>query len=162
MIKRLAVILIVLAGAVLLWAESGAVVTANPSPSALAALSPADVTEAYYVWYLDYLNSEVMCHPLLDGAYQDSPYLAGALVSRLDALVADSCGFGLRTDPFLCGTDVPDRISVLALESDSSAARVAVYGSFPTEARVSETRPLGTASLIYEDGHWNLDSVACP
>lgn len=162
MIKRAAILVIVLAGVALLWAESGAVVTANPSPSALAAMSPADVTEAYYVWYLDYLNSEVMCHPLLDGAYRDSPYLTGALVSHLDELVADSCGFGLRADPFLCGTDVPNRISVLALASDAATARVAVYGSFPTEASVSETRPLGTASLLYEDGHWSLDGVACP
>lgn len=161
MIKRWLIPTILVAAAIGLWGGSRAVVTARPTTAALEAMSPAQVTESYYTWYLDYLSAGVLCNPLLDGAYHDSPYLSANLVSYLDDLVSDSCGVGLPVDPFLCGVDATGGIVVRHLSADDSAARVAIYARVPTESGVAETTPLGTASLVRMAGQWQLDAIMC-
>ena len=161
MLKRWMIPLILLVAALLLWSGSQAVVTARPTTETLEAMSPVQVTADYYAWYLDYLSAGVLCNPLLDGAYQDSPYLTAGYISRLDALVSDSCGVGLPVDPFLCGTAVPQAIVARHLSADETSARVAIYARVPTESSVAEMTPLGTASLVQVAGQWQLDAITC-
>ena len=161
MVKRWLIVTILLAAALGLWSGSRAVVTARPTTEALEAMSPLQITEHYYAWYLDYLNAGVLCNPLLDGAYQDSPYLTAGFIRRLDALVSASCGVGLPVDPFLCGTAVPDGIVIRHLSADETTARVAIYASTPTESALAETALLGTGDLRRVAGQWQLDGVTC-
>lgn len=75
--------------------------------------SPAEVTAAFYTWYLDYIGqtgSEDMRNPLVDQAYQGHPLLSEALVQEVDALLAsfDRGGY----DPFLLAQDIPQDFSV--------------------------------------------------
>lgn len=144
-----------------LWVGSSAAVTAGPSPDRLAAMSPQAVTGEFYTWYVDMLDAGVLAHPLLDGTYQNSDYLSNTLVSTLDALVDDSCGCGLAIDPVLCTADVPQQVGTRVMTTEDDAASVLVYGRYPTESLVSETRILSVASLIQQDGHWVVDGVTC-
>lgn len=136
-----------------------------PAPTvdseALAAMSPDAVTEAFYTWYLDYMNSDVLCHPLLDGAYRSSPYLSTALIAHFDSLVDQACGYGLPADPFLCTKGVPLHISVVPLSSTDKTARVLVRGSYPTESEVITTENLAEVTLVREDGRWVISGTTC-
>lgn len=144
-----------------LWIGSGAAVTAGPSAERLATMSPQAVVSEFYAWYVDMLDAGVLCHPLLDGAYHDSPYLSDTLVARLDSLVDDSCGCGLEIDPVICTADVPHEVGTRIVTGDDNTATVLVYGRYPTESPVSETQVLSVASLVQRDGHWVMDAVAC-
>ncbi len=78
--------------------------------------SPAEVTAAFYTWYLDYIGatgSEDMRNPLVDGAYRASPYLTQSFIGHIDELLAemraqDRGGY----DPFLLAQDIPQDFSV--------------------------------------------------
>ncbi|GAB4572681.1 MAG: hypothetical protein Kow0077_12800 [Anaerolineae bacterium] len=151
----------VLGLAAVLWMGSHVAVTAGPSPEVLAQMTPQQVTRAFYTWYRDMLAADVLCHPLLDGAYQDSPYLSARLISALDDVVARSCGTGLAADPLLCTADLPADVGTRIIQTQTDSASVLVYGRYPTESPVSETRVLAVASLVREDGRWLIDAVEC-
>ncbi len=136
-------------------------VSARPSNEALAALSPLDATGAYYDWYLDMLAPDVLCHPLLDRAYEDSPYLSSALIASLDERVTDACDLGMPEDPFLCSVEVPVDVSIYREYWVEDEATVIVRGEFPTESDRLDYVTLGRVNLVREGGHWSLDSVDC-
>ncbi len=142
------------------WVSTGAPVTASPSPDRLASMTPQMVTGEFYAWYLDMLGAEVLCNPLLDGVYRDSPYLSADLVAELDALVA-ACDVGPAVDPLLCAADIPLSVGTRIISADDQAASVLVYGRFPTEGAISETRVLAVTGLVRAGERWALDSVAC-
>jgi hypothetical protein len=95
--------------------ETAASVAPGDEPAAVSA-SPAEVTAAFYTWYLDYIGatgSEDMRNPLVDGAYRASPYLTQSLIGHIDELLAkmraqDRGGY----DPFLLAQDIPQDFSV--------------------------------------------------
>lgn len=159
LIRWLVIPVILMLGAAL-WVGSGAPVTAGPSPDRLASMTPQTVAGEFYGWYLDMLGAEVLCHPLLDGVYRDSPYLSAGLVAELDALVA-ACDVGPAVDPLLCAADIPLSVGTRIISADAEAASVLVYGRYPTEGQISETRVLSVAGLVRADGRWALDSIAC-
>lgn len=159
LIRWLVIPVVIVLGAAL-WVGSGAPVTAGPSPEALAGMSPQTVTGEFYAWYLDMLGAEVLCNPLLDGTYRDSPYLSAGLVAALDALVA-ACDFEPAVDPLLCTADAPHSVGTRIISTDSDTASVLVYGRYLTEDQISETRVLSTVGLVRAGGHWALDSVTC-
>lgn len=158
-LQWLVIPLVIMLGAAL-WVTSGAPVTAGPSPERLATMAPQTVASEFYAWYLDMLDAEVLCHPLLDGKYRDSPYLSSRLVAELDELVA-ACDLGPAVDPLLCTTELPTKVGTRIIRTSDQAASVLVYGRYPTEGQISETRVLSVVALAWENDHWALDSVAC-
>ncbi len=129
-------------------AASGAPVDEPAAGSA----SPAEVTAAFYAWYLDYIGetgSEDMRNPLVDGAYRASPYLTRSFIGHIDELLAemraeDRGGY----DPFLCAQDVPTEMTPDVTFMRNDMASVVVRSSFPNHLLTVDLRPEGDGWLI--------------
>ena len=91
-------------------------------------MSPVEITESFYDWYLDYswdAETETRRNPLSDGAYRDSIYLTGGLISQVDEVLAsfDKGGF----DPFLMAQDTPESFTVEAYSESAAEASTIVH-----------------------------------
>jgi hypothetical protein len=146
-------------GLVVLWAGSGAPVTAEPADLTLATMPPEAVTTAYYTWYLDMLDSEVLVHPLLDDVYRSSPYLSDGLIAALDEQVAEACGCGMQFDPFLGRRELPQTVTPRVVTMTDDSAQLLVYGRFLTESDLMETDVIAAVDLVPQDGRWVLDHI---
>jgi len=74
--------------------------------------TPAEVVESFYEWYRDYTNSSSageLRNPLVDGAYQVSPFLTAEFIDRVDEQLNSLRGGGF--DPFVCAQVIPDQIT---------------------------------------------------
>jgi hypothetical protein len=115
------------------------------SPEDPLAMSPEEVVEGFYNWYLRYPGNPNQ------GAYRSSPFLTESLMDRTAETVA---GFQMGGyDPFLCAQDSPDKIFVGPAEITGSSAQIRVTSSFQGHAfRIH---------LIQEAGEWKVDQVLC-
>lgn len=78
-----------------------------------ATLTPEQVTEDFYTWYLGYIDqpgSRQMRNPLVDKAYRSSEYLTDAFIRQVDEklLASERKAY----DPFLCAQNIPDCVAV--------------------------------------------------
>jgi hypothetical protein len=121
---------------------------------ALAGLTPSEVVEAFYDWYLDTIGdpgSDEFRNPLVDRAYRSSKYLTGRLVHTID--LAIESGQPLSYDPFLCAQDIPRGLSVGDAALMGDTAIVEVYTSF--------ARHRFRVELTAAEGSWQIDNVRC-
>jgi hypothetical protein len=131
--------------------ETTASVASVDKPAADSA-SPAEVTAAFYTWYLDYIGqtgSETMRNPLVDGAYRASPYLTQSFIGHIDELLAemraqDRGGY----DPFLCAQDVPTEMTPDVTFMRNDMASVVVRSSFPNHLRRYRSKQRHPGSLF--------------
>jgi hypothetical protein len=131
--------------------------------------SPGETVEAFYTWYLGYINAEIEPrNPLADRAYRAAPYLDPTLIGRVDRMF-DEEGF-IGYDPFLCAQDIPSEVKVAAAYEHGARPMALVESSFPGHyftvdlVRVNfnrwvirkitcEDSPAGTAKAFYT---WTL------
>jgi hypothetical protein len=119
-------------------------------------LSPQQVTENFYNWYLEAIGDRSdgsFTNPLVTGLYQQSDYLTANFVASIDEVVAgfDQGGF----DPILQAQDIPERIDVQEPSLKDMTATVVVlryWGGNP------DPTPM-TVHLIQENGRWLIDNV---
>lgn len=115
------------------------------SPNDPLAMSPEEVVESFYNWYLAYPGNPNQ------SAYRTSPFLTESLMDRTAEIVA---GFQMGGfDPFLCAQDIPDKIYVDRAVVSEASAEVKITSSFQGhEFKVQ---------LIQEEGEWKIDWVRC-
>jgi hypothetical protein len=121
--------------------------------AAPAQLSPVETVEAFYTWYLDYIQpgSEQMRNPLVDRAYRDSPYLSTSMIEQVDALLesfAQEMGGGY--DPFLLAQDFPQEIQPQPGAQEDTVIVRQLFGESWRELQVS---------LVQQDGVWLIDDI---
>lgn len=110
-------------------------------------LSPQEVVNAFYRWYIGYPGN-----PLVDRSYRESPYLADSFVAEVDEIAEE----GFMADPILLAQDIPERYSVDEAEVLGVEATVVLnlyWGGnpTPTERRVD---------LRLIDGEWRITDVS--
>ena len=124
------------------------------SESALSGLTPSEVVETFYDWYLDTIGdpgSDEFGNPLVDRAYRSSKYLTARLVHTIDLAVES--GQPLFYDPFLCAQDIPRGLGVGDATLMGDTAIVEVYTSF--------ARHKFRVELTAAEGSWQIDNVRC-
>jgi hypothetical protein len=128
-----------------------------------APATPAEVVESFYEWYLDYTESAgagEFRNPLVDGAYQGSPFLTHDFVGKVDEMLKNMQQGGF--DPFVCAQVIPNQITT------DGTYLAEMYGpDFANKASVVvRTEFAGhvfTADLVRpEQGEdWQIDNIIC-
>jgi hypothetical protein len=119
-----------------------------------AQLSPAETVDAFYTWYLDYIQpgSEQMRNLLVDRAYRESPYLSAAMIERVDALLESfKQQMGGGYDPFLMAQDIPQEIQAQSGAQEDTVIVRKLFGVSWRELQVS---------LVQHDGVWLIDDIS--
>lgn len=146
------------AGAVETPVDAPAATAPVVAPTDLAQPGPAEVTQAFYDWYLAYIGepgSDTFRNPLVDGAYRDSEWLSPAFIAEVDATLASFDERG-GYDPILLAQDVPVRIEVGGPEIAADRATVPVlryWGGNP------DPSPM-TVELVNSEGNWLIAAVS--
>lgn len=109
---------------------------------------PEAALRAFYDWYLEYAQSSG--NPLVDRAYAESDYLTDSFVTNVDEIL-DSFERG-GYDPILCAQDVPESVSISAVEVESDSATAQVSTSFGNSFQVQ---------LARFDGVWLISDIIC-
>jgi hypothetical protein len=102
------------------------------------------VAQDFYQGYLSYEGN-----PLMDSAYQTSPYLSPQMVAFLDEFVQGQMTY----DPLLCAQDKPGKVEIAQPQISDSQASVMASTDFEGHEF--------TVDLIKVDGDWLLDKVTC-
>jgi hypothetical protein len=126
-------------------------VMVRPSPQPVvigdaAGLSPEQVVNTFYSWYLTYPGNA-----LVDGAYTQTGYLTTAFDQQLGDLLAAPPGLGF--DPLLCAQDHPAWVRVDDVMVAADEATVTVGTSF--SGHTLQLR------LRLEVDVWRIDDVLC-
>lgn len=113
-------------------------------------LSPEDVAEEFYGWYLAYFGDRSageFNNPLSDGAYKDSEYLSSEFIMELDELISD----GIHADPILLAQDIPHEFSVSpGPESGTAIVHLLFGGSSRHDLKLS---------MVNEFGLWKINKI---
>jgi hypothetical protein len=113
-------------------------------------LSPTEVTNQFYRWYIGYPGN-----PLVDKAYRASPYLAESMIEEVDeTLAAFEMG---GADPFLLAQDIPERFTVEGEEIDGDRATVQVNFYWWSG---DEDPSVRRVTLAKRDGEWKIIDVS--
>lgn len=144
------------AALLLLGAVAAGIMLEGPRLTFVAAKSshPEQVVRDYYRWYLDYVAPDFggdVHNPLVEHAYQISPFLTGDLINRIDGIVEN--GMEIHYDPFFCAQDVPAEIQVIASFQTDQQAAVVVETSF--------YQHIFTVDLVNSRGQWKIANVDC-
>jgi hypothetical protein len=121
-----------------------------PSPD----LSPEQVVEAFYHWYIDYPGNA-----MADEAYHSSEYLAEEWVQKVDEIIASFTKGGY--DPFLCAQDIPQDLRFDEAIVSGRDARVAVHEIWNPGTPHELVCDLEVV-LKQADGEWKIVEVTCP
>lgn len=119
------------------------------------AVSPEDVSESFYAWYLDYIGDpmqENFKNPVADLAYHDSEYLTESFIEHVDELVAGFSGAS-GYDPFLCAQAIPQEIYSGGAFVRGETASVVMKTDFPDHTF--------TVDLYRSADRWLIGSVTC-
>lgn len=122
--------------------------------AAPAQFSPVETVEAFYTWYLDYIQpgTDQMRNPLVDRAYRDSPYLSASMIAGVDALLESfEQQMGGGYDPFLLAQDFPQEIQAQPGAQEDTVIVRQLFGESWRELQVS---------LVQQDGVWLIDEIS--
>ncbi|MAT99687.1 MAG: hypothetical protein CL608_21305 [Anaerolineaceae bacterium] len=139
-------------------AASAPVNTEEAAPTAEAAesLTPQQVTENFYNWYLDFMGDRTdgsFTNPLVTGAYHESEYLSAAFVAQVDETIAGFENGGY--DPILLAQDIPVSFEVQEPAINGSEATLVMlryWGGNP------DPSPM-VVHLVEENGRWLINNV---
>ena len=126
------------------------------APESASDLSPQQVTENFYSWYLAPMADRSdggFTNPLAAGLYRDSEYLTTGFVARVDETIAGFEGGGY--DPILLAQDIPISFEVQEAAINGTQATVVVlryWGGNP------DPSPM-VVHLVQENGRWLIDNV---
>ena len=113
-------------------------------------LSPTEVTNQFYRWYIGYPGN-----PLVDKAYRASPYLAESLIEEVDETLAS---FELGgADPFLMAQDIPERFTVEEATVEGDRATVLVYLYWWSG---DENPSVLDVTLAKREGEWKIIDIS--
>jgi hypothetical protein len=128
-----------------------------------APATPAEVVESFYEWYLDYTGSSgsgEFRNPLVDGAYQSSPFLTPDFIIKVDETLKSMQGGGF--DPFVCAQVIPEQITT------DGTYLAEMYGpDFANDAsvvvRTEFTGHAFTVDLVRtnQDEDWRINNIIC-
>jgi hypothetical protein len=128
------------------------VVPVGDEPAPLDAMA---TTDTFYAWYLDYNDPEQGRNALVDGVYEQSPYLSAGLIEAVDAQLVqmrEEYG-GAGFDPFLMAQALPQGFTVEPWESEAEEACVIVHQQFGKSVHDL------TVDLVLEKGAWKIDHI---
>lgn len=123
------------------------------SNDAEAVLPPAEVSDAFYQWYLSYYGSmSPRRSPFSDKAYRENEYLSQSLVEHIDEIIA---GFTNTAsyDPFLCAQNIPQEIWADGTFLHGETASVFMRDSFPDH--------FISLDLNRIEGEWKITNITC-
>ena len=106
--------------------EAGPPDGTGPSLPDREGLTPEQVTQTYYEWYIDTVATHPEGRTDRDGVLDAEGYLHERLV---ESIVAEREA-GLRADPILCAQDVPRSVRVIEGEREGPRAEVLLGTSF--------------------------------
>ncbi|MCB8987856.1 MAG: DUF3828 domain-containing protein [Ardenticatenaceae bacterium] len=121
-----------------------------------ASLSPQQVTENFYNWYLAPLEDRSdgrFTNPLVAGLYRDSEYLTTGFIARIDETLASFTGGGY--DPILLAQDIPVSFEVqepVINGAEATAVVLRYWGGNP------DPSPM-VVHLVQENGRWLINNV---
>ncbi len=127
-----------------------------PIPKEPGSLSPRQVTENFFRWYLGTTGDGSdgdSSSPLTAGLYRDSEYLTDDFVAQIDEIVTGSGPGGY--DPFLQAEDIPVSLEVQEPSVNGTEATVILlrtWGSNP------EPSPM-VVHLVQENGRWLINNA---
>ena len=121
------------------------------------ALSPKEVVENYYDWYIRETNHRSFVNYYLGGLikgliasgdYIKKEYLTDQFIHHIE-----NTGY-LSGDPILCSNDLARSISVGDMVIDGANAAVTLIREIGTNSEI-------TIYLKQIDGHWKIDKTSC-
>ena len=130
----------------------------NGDCPAITPAAPAEVVQAFYNWYLDFMSdrsSGDFINPPVGGLYRDSEYLSADFIAQVDADLANMGELG-GADPILLAQDIPVRVEVQEANVSAGEATVVLlryWGGNP------EPSPM-VVHLRQENGRWLISSVS--
>ncbi len=97
--------------------------------------------------------------PFVDWGYPWSRFMSEGLLDEL----AEAYGSedGRRVDPVLCAQDLPERVSVEAVEMSDDTATLMVSGDYPAGPDAYSSYELALAEMELMDGQWKLVAITC-
>jgi hypothetical protein len=118
----------------------------DASPVDPLAMTPEEVVESFYNWYLEYPGN-----PTVDGAFKESPFLAETKIKSVEEELQLRMDGG--ADPFMCAQDLPEKIYAQPAEIEAAQARVRVNSTFVGHTFLVE--------LEVQDGEWKIVHILC-
>lgn len=113
------------------------------------AMTPGQVTEGFYGWYLEYAERDSdgnFRNPLIDRAYRDSEYMSETFVNEIDGVLEEMEMGGY--DPFLCAQDIPDEVHIIDSYLEGDAIVMVMESSFEGHQFEVELSPENESYLI--------------
>ncbi len=131
----------------------------SPAPAVIPeadAATPEEAILGFYGWAIEYQaydpTTDTIRNMLVDGAYQDSPYLTDALKVEIEETLLAMVGPG-RYDPILCAQDVPTHVWVTDLNEMGDTATATVNTSFQGHSFPVKLERTGD--------QWQLSAIDC-
>jgi len=144
--------LLILAGGLILWRSNYLQKLTTPSKevSTFSALSPEQVTENFYIWYVGCLEGTVGTEKA-PCQWQKSSYVSDKLTKNIK---------GNGYNPIICAQALPDtskgKVVVKKIETQNAKARTTVYSLYNWE-----NRPIDV-ELERINNQWQITGLACP
>ena len=129
----------------------------NGDCPAITPAAPAEVVQAFYNWYLDFMSdrsSGDFINPPVGGLYRDSEYLSADFIAQVDADLANMGELG-GADPILLAQDIPVRVEVQEANVSAGEATVVLlryWGGNP------DPSPM-VVHLRQENGRWLINNI---
>lgn len=135
----------------------------GPLPAVTRVVDP-DIRALIEGFYADYLataavdpESGALVNAALDGAIATDERLSEALRESILEAAAEEDPEGLRADPLLCGTQIPERIEVFAADPQGGEASAVILISLP-EATIPQR---ATIQVQRAGDAWQIAGIAC-
>jgi hypothetical protein len=118
----------------------------NASPTDPLLMTPEEVVESFYNWYMQYPGN-----PLVDGAYQNSIYLSEECIDGIRDTLSSFEKSGI--DILVCAQDIPDTLFIQPAIISGEKAQIDVKTSFE-----------GHSIKVYlqkNDEEWRITRFGC-